>query len=143
MAVLLTVLWISRIADGLAAVTPVLHGESTMTVQALDLGLVMPVSLALAVLALRRVPAALAAATAFAVTFVTMSAAIASMMISAWLVTGVVNLPPIVIFGAAAMLGALLAARMFHSVRAEASPSATGSLTRSSARPAHLPAAGT
>lgn len=142
MAFLLTVLWIGRIAEGLAADTPVLHGETTMTVQALDLGLVVPASVMLAILALRRIPAALAAVAAFAVTFVAMSAAIASMMVSAWLVTGVLELPPIVIFTAAALAGLLLAARMFRSVRAGVQSDTTQPLTTPSAWPADLRAGG-
>jgi len=141
MAFLLTVLWIGRIAEGLAADTPVLHGETTMTVQALDLGLVAPVSVSLAILALRRVPAAQAAAAAFAVTFVAMSAAIASMMVSAWVVTGVLALPPIVIFTAAALAGGWLAARMFRSVGASVLPDSTQPFTAPSALPADMPAA--
>jgi hypothetical protein len=142
MALLLAALWIGRIAEGLAAATPVLHGETTMTVQALDLGLVVPVSVTLAILALRRNAAAQVAAAAFAVTFVTMSAAIAAMMVSAWLVTGVLELPPIVIFTAAAAAGALLAARMFRSIRADVLLGTTPSFTTPSARPADLPATG-
>ena len=74
-----------------------------MTIQALDLGLVVPASVVIAVLALRRNPAGLAAAAAFAVTFTAMSAAIGSMLVSAWLVTGNLELPPIVVFGLAAV----------------------------------------
>lgn len=117
MAFLLTILWIGRIAEGLAAEIPVLHGETTMTVQALDLGLVVPVSAMLGIVALRRVPAAMAASTAFAVTFVTMSAAIGSMMVSSWVVTGEPAVVPIVVFGTAAIAGLLVAIRMFGAVQ--------------------------
>jgi hypothetical protein len=121
MSVLLIVLWVMRIVDGLATEIPLLHGETTMTVQALDLGLMVPISLALAVAVLRGSPAGTVAGAAFAVTFVTMSAAIAAMMLSAWLVSGDLasSLPPIVIFSSASLAGAILATRIFLGVRSE------------------------
>jgi hypothetical protein len=128
MAFLLTALWAQRILQGLSG-PPILHGETTMTIQALDLGLVVPATLLIAILALRRWPAGLAAAAAFAVMFTAMCAAIGSMLVSAWLVTGVLELPPIVIFGLASAVGLVISTRMFRSVmpvRAErASPTTT------------------
>jgi fatty acid desaturase len=115
---MLVVLWAGRIADALATSAPSLHGETTMTVQALDLGLVVPISVLIAVAALRRDPAGLAAAAAFAVTFVTMSAAIAAMMVSSWIVTGVWALPPILVFSAASLAGLWVAQRMYGSATA-------------------------
>jgi hypothetical protein len=116
MSLLLVVMWSGRIADALAAATPVLHGESTMTVQALDLGLVVPISVVIAVAALARHPIGLAAAAAFAVTFVMMSAAIAAMMISSWIVTGVPAVEPIVVFTLASVAASILLSRMLASV---------------------------
>jgi hypothetical protein len=138
MALLLTAMWIGRIADGLAAETPALHGEVTMTVQALDLGLVVPVLLMGAIAALRRIPVGMAAAAAFAVTFLTMSMAIAAMMVSASIVTGVLQLPPIVIFGLAGIAGLLLVARIYGS----AVPTRPFEAISRGPRPADLPAAG-
>lgn len=115
MAVLLTALWLQRIAQGMAG-PPILHGETTMTVQALDLGLVVPAAVLIAILALRRWPPGLAAAAAFAVMLTAMCAAIGSMLVSAWLVTGVLELPPIVIFGVASIAGLVIGTHMFRSV---------------------------
>jgi hypothetical protein len=117
MAALLVLLWAARIAEGLAAATPELHGEVTMTVQALDLGLVVPLTVLIAVAVLRRRDVARIAAAAYSITFLSMSAAIASMMISAWIVTGEPALPPLVTFGIAALAGATVAWRIFGSVR--------------------------
>jgi hypothetical protein len=137
MAFLLTVLWIGRIVDGLSG--PVtLHGETTMTIQALDLGLVVPASALIAILALRRRPAGLAAAAAFAVTFTAMCAAIGSMLVSAWLVAGVLELPPILVFGVASGAGLILGARMFTAARS-VERATTSPLTNT--KPADLPAA--
>ena len=115
MALLLAVMWIGRIADGLAAATATLHGETTMTVQALDLGLMVPLSVIVAIAALRRVAVGMVAAAAFGVTFVAMSTAIAAMMVSASIVTGVLQLPPIVVFGLAGAAGLALVARVLAS----------------------------
>ena len=116
MSLLLTVLWVERIVQGLSG--PVtLHGETTMTIQALDLGLVVPATAIIAVLALRRQGAGLAAAAAFAVTFIGMCAAIGSMLVSAWLATGVLELLPIVIFGLAAIGGLVVGLQMYAAVR--------------------------
>ncbi len=112
MALLLTVMWIGRIVDGLNTATTVLHGETTMTVQALDLGLVVPTSVLLGLATLWRHPAGTAAAAAFSVTFAAMSAAIAAMMVSASIVTGTLQLPPIILFGVATLAAIVLIARI-------------------------------
>ena len=118
MAALLIVLWAGRIIQGLSGdVSGLLHGETTMTIQALDLGIVVPITVVTALLALQRRPAGLAAAAAFSVTFVAMSAAIGSMLVSAWLVTGALELPPIIVFGVAALTGLGIGLRMYTSAR--------------------------
>jgi hypothetical protein len=140
MAFLLTVLWVERIVQGLSG--PVtLHGETTLTIQALDLGLVVPASVIIAILALRRLPFGLAAAAAFAVTFTALCAAIGSMLVSAWLVSGVLELVPIVVFALAAVGGLVIGLRMYAAVRKDRSvPVADPS--SSDAQPAGLPIAG-
>ena len=112
-----------------------------MTIQALDLGLVVPIAVGTAILGLRRHPAAMAASTAFVVTFVAMCAAIGSMLVSAWLVTGVLELPPIVVFGFASGAGLVVGSRMYASVRtAGTEPAVEPTPTRG--RPADARAAG-
>jgi hypothetical protein len=142
MSLLLGGLWFSRIGQALTdGVSGYLHGETTMTVQALDLGLVVPISCLIAVLAWRRNDAGLVAASAFAVTYVAMSAAIASMLVSAWLVTGVIELPPIIVFAAACVLGIVIGTRMYISFRTDAA-ARVDQLVPAASRPADLPAAG-
>jgi hypothetical protein len=117
MSLLLTVMWLGRIARGLTdGVDGLLFGVTTMTVTALDLGLVVPISVALAILTWRRSAVGTAAAAAYSVTFVAMSAAITSMLLSAWVVEGVAEIVPIGIFGAAIGLGLWLAFRIRRSV---------------------------
>ena len=116
MSAMLTVLWSARIATGLGASVPELAGETTMTVQALDLGLVVPLSVVLAAAVLARTRAGELAGTAFLVLFVAMSGAIAAMMVSAWIVTGESTVVPLTAFTAAALAGAFVAVRAFGSV---------------------------
>jgi hypothetical protein len=116
MSTMLVVMWAGRISQGLAG-PPELHGETTMTVQALDLGLMVPTSLLIAAATWLGSPVGRVAAAAFAVTFVAMSAAIASMMVSASITTGTLQLPPIVIFGTATLAGLVVLARMNASAR--------------------------
>ncbi len=116
MGTLLTVLWLGRVVGALTrGIDGVLLGETTMTVQALDLGLVVPVSIVIAVMTWRGKEAGMAASAAYAVTFVAMSAAITSMLVSAWFVEGVAEVVPISIFALATAAGAWLAVRIFRS----------------------------
>ena len=138
MALLLAVMWIGRIAEGLAASTATLHGETTMTVQALDLGLMVPISVIVAIAVLRRVAVGMVAAAAFGVTFVAMATAIAAMMVSASIVTGVPQLPPIVVFGLAGAAGLALVVRIL----ATAAPIRPPLPNDQGAQPAELLAAG-
>lgn len=118
MASLLTLLWLQRIAGALGGdlAGGGLTSETTLTVQALDLGLVVPTSVFIAVLAWRRSPAGYALATAYSVTFVAMAAAIVAMLLSAWAVEGTLAVPPLAIFGVAASAAVALGARMYDSV---------------------------
>jgi hypothetical protein len=117
MSLLLTLMWLGRIAKGLTdGVDGLLFGMTTMTVTALDLGLVVPISVALAVLTWRRSAVGTAVAAAYVVTFVAMSAAITSMLLSAWAVERVAEAVPIGIFGSAIVLGLWLAFRIRRSI---------------------------
>ncbi len=129
MSTLLTVLWVGRVLGALTSgIDGVLLGETTMTVQALDLGLVVPVSIAIAVMTWRGREAAMAASAAYAITFVAMSAAITSMLVSAWFVEGVAEVVPMAIFAIATTAGVWLAARILRS----AAPAAGRSPRRAS-----------
>lgn len=116
MSALLIVMWTALIAQGLSGdVDRLLHGETTLTVQALDLGIMVPITLLVAGATLLRHPTGMAVAGAWVVTFTTMSGAIAAMMVSASVVTGALQLPPLVIFGAACVGGIAIGTRMYTS----------------------------
>jgi hypothetical protein len=117
LAALLALMWAARIATGLGGDLEAagLRGETTMVVQALDLGLVLPSALLISVLAWRRSDAGYVLAAAYAVTGVAMGAAIAAMLLSAWAVTGELAVPPLVIFGAYVIGSAIVAVRIYRS----------------------------
>jgi hypothetical protein len=108
MSGLLVLMWLRRIAAAAAGEPGILLGETTLTVQALDLGLLVPASVGGAILVLRRSQVGFALAAAFGVTFVAMTAAITGMLISAWVVEGTLEVAPIVIFGLASAAAVLL-----------------------------------
>jgi hypothetical protein len=123
MAALLTLLWLGRIAAGLGGdlVTAGLTSETTLTVQALDLGLMVPLSVLGAVLVWRRTDVGYTFATAWSVTFVAMSAAIMAMLLSAWAVEGALEIVPIAIFGLAASAGIVIGVRAYQSIESTGS----------------------
>jgi hypothetical protein len=140
MSALLVVLWAGRISEALgAAGAPSLHGEVTLTVQALDLGLVVPIAITVALATVGGGGVALALSTAFAVMFTAMSAAIGSMMVSSWIVTGVPAVEPIVVFGLAAAASLLLLRPMLGALSAS-TPQAPGRTRPVMAVPAPLAA---
>jgi len=116
MAVLLVVMWTGRIAAGLAGdlETAGLHGETTLVVQALDLGAVVPTALLISALAWRRTAVGYVLASVYVVTSIAMSAAIVAMLLSAGIVEGSFELPPILIFGAFLAVLLALAIRMYR-----------------------------
>jgi hypothetical protein len=145
MCVLLALMWVGRLAQTQATgIDGILMGQTTLTVQALDLGLVVPLVSLSAVLAWRgsQVGRYLAAATV--VMFVAMAAAITSMLLSAWAVEGTLEAPPVVIFGVATAAALIVGVRMYRrpSLVAEvtqAAGAATGSSAAGSERAARNP----
>lgn len=118
MASMLTLLWLQRIAAALGGdlLGGGLTSETTMTVQALDLGLVVPTSIIIAVLVWRRGAAGQVLAAVYSVTFVAMALAIVAMLLSAWAAEGNLELPPVAIFGLAAAAAVAIGLRMYRSV---------------------------
>ena len=130
MAVLLVVMWTGRIAAGLAGdlETAGLHGETTLVVQALDLGAVVPTALLISALAWRRTAVGYVLASVYVVTSIAMSAAIVAMLLSAGIVEGSFELPPILIFGAFLAVMLVLAVRMYRPTPPETSDVHQGGL---------------
>ncbi len=130
MSLLLVAMWVPRIVAGIAG-DPVganLLGTPTLTVQALDLGLVVPLSLATAVLVWRRHRAGFVLGALFTVKAVTMAGAIVAMLVSAWIVEGAAEVVPLALFGAATAFAGVLVVRVLATVpdRLEAASAAGG-----------------
>ncbi len=127
MSLLLTALWLGRIKvalDGDLAAAG-LTSETTLTVQALDLGLIVPILLLSAALAWQRSMIGYALATSSSVMFVGMAGAIVGMLLSAAVVEGVVEVVPMAIFGIAGVAGVAVGARALQAVIPGSTPRVT------------------
>jgi hypothetical protein len=118
-AALLLAMWLPRIATGLAGdlAGAGLLGTPTLAVQALDLGLVVPLSLGTAVLVWRRRPAGYLLAALCSVNAVTMAGAIVAMLISAWQVEGSLEVVPFAIFAVVTGFAGWLAVGVLRSAQ--------------------------
>lgn len=135
-AVLLLGMWTKRIVVGLSGdlAGAGLLGMPTLTVQAMDLGMLVPLALATAALLWRSRPWGYLMGSVFAVKGVTMAGAICAMLLSAWAVEGRLEVAPFAVFAAFALASGALAARMMRSVREPATaekPSAQVATARS------------
>lgn len=127
MATLLTVSWLARIRQALDGdlAGAGLTSETTLTVQAIDLAVVVPLLVLSAALAWRRSAVGYAFVSALSVTFVGMAGAIVAMLVSAAVVEGVAEVGPIAIFGIAALAGLAVSIRAFQAVIPRGSVPAT------------------
>ncbi len=118
MALLLLGMWTRRIAVALSGdlVGAQLLGKTTLAVQALDLGMVVPFALATALLLWRRRPWGYLLATVLAVKGVAMAGAICAMVVVAGVVEGRPQLAPLAIFAIAMGAAGWLSCRMFGSI---------------------------
>lgn len=114
----LSAMWLARIVAGWQGdwERASLEGETTLVVQALDLGLLIPLAVLTGVLTWRRLPWGYVLGPVFAVKALTMSAAITAMLLSAWVAEGAAEVAPLLMFGAATLVSLGLAVRMVHSV---------------------------
>lgn len=119
MALLLVVMWVPRIATALSGdlAGAGLLGTPTLVVQALDLGIVVPLALAAAWTLWRGHRAAPVLAGLLMVKAVAMAIAIMAMLVSAWQVEGRLDVVPFTIFAVAATFAGWLAGRVLLSIR--------------------------
>jgi hypothetical protein len=119
MAALLIIMWMARIVAAMnGKIDGVLLGQTTLVVQALDLGLVVPLAVFTGVTALRRRRIGYLLSSVVAIKGAAMAAAICAMLIAAWIVEGALEIVPFVIFAAAAAAALWLAFRVYRSVQA-------------------------
>jgi hypothetical protein len=134
MALLLTGMWLPMVLSNLtAAVVEPLDGATTLVVQALDLGFLVPLGLFTAVLVLRRAPVGFLLASMIVVKAVAMATAIVAMLLVEAAETGELLLPPIVIFALTAAVSAWIGWRAFRAVDAHAVVLAPASASASAA----------
>jgi hypothetical protein len=126
LAAALVGMWLARIAAGLRGdlAGAMLLGQTTLVVQALDLGLVVPLAAVTGALCWRRHPVGFVLGSVFAVKAVAMGLAICAMVVSVWKVDGRLEVAPLVFFGAAAAAAGGLGARMYLSARPTLTPRA-------------------
>lgn len=119
MALMLVAMWSQRIATAYRGdfAGAMFLGMPTLTVQAMDLGMLVPLALTTAVLSWRRRPWGFLLAPVFAVKGVTMAGAICAMLVSAALVEGSLEVAPFAIFASATAAFGVLAWRIFASVK--------------------------
>jgi hypothetical protein len=113
-------LWLTRVLRGLrdGSGSGLLLGQTTMVVQALDLGLVVPLALLTAATAWRGRPVGYVLCSVVAVKAVAMASAICAMLLVAWRVEGRLEAAPLVFFAATALAALILYARMLSATRA-------------------------
>ena len=121
-ALMLLGMWTQRIATGLGGdlAGAGLLGMPTLTVQAMDLGMLVPLALLTAVMLVRRRPWGYLLAPVFAVKGVTMAGAICAMLVSAALVEGSLEIAPFIAFASVTVASGVLAWRMLRSTGAQA-----------------------
>jgi hypothetical protein len=119
MAALLCAMWLQRIAVALSGdlATAMLLGQTTLVVQALDLGLVVPLAIYTGIAAWRHKPIGYLLSSIFVVKMVAMTIAICAMLLSAWAVEGRADVPALAIFATAAAASILLGVAMYRSIR--------------------------
>jgi hypothetical protein len=110
--------WLRMIVAGLNGnfETGALLGQTTMVVQAMDLGMIVPLALFTAVAAWKRWPIGYLLSIVFVVKAVAMAGAICAMLLMAWVVEGSPEVASLAIFGAAAGAALWLGIRMYRSV---------------------------
>jgi hypothetical protein len=132
MALVLLGMWLPMIAAVLGGqLQDTLNGQTTLVVQALDLGLVVPVAIATAVLAWRRRPLGTLLAATLVIKGLAMAVAIVAMVLSAWYVEGELEVAGLVIFVVAGGACAALARAMYRAIQEDPRPAESSPTTGS------------
>ena len=123
MAILLGGMWLPLIAGTLTDTSvPQLYGGTTLVVQAVDLGFLVPLGLFTAVTVYRRRPVGHLLSAVVIVKGASIALGIVAMLVVEWLTTGEPQLPPIVLFGLTSLAGLAIAIRIYRGIEAEPGP---------------------
>ena len=125
MAVMLTLMWAQRIGRALSGDLEgaMLLGQTTLTVQVLDLVIVVPLSVATAVALWRRRLEGYVLASVLVVKAVAMAGAICAMLVGVWWMQGRAEVVPLLLFGGATAGFTALGIRMYAATLNEPSES--------------------
>jgi hypothetical protein len=118
LALVLAVMWLDRIAAGLRGELgeAMLLGQTTLVVQALDLGLIVPLAAFTGIMAWKRCPVGYLLSSVLVVKAVAMAAAICAMLISVWVTEGKLDVGPLVLFAGTMAAAAWIGVRMYRSI---------------------------
>lgn len=118
LVVALTGMWMQRIVAGWREDwdTAMLDGQTTMVVQALDLGLVVPLAVFTAWSLWRRRPIGYLLSAVFVVKGVAMAWAICAMVVSAWVSEGELEVGSLVLFAGVGVAATVLAVKVFTGI---------------------------
>lgn len=128
MALQLIAMWTQRIAVGLRGDMEGagMFGMPTLSVQALDLGIIVPLAIATAVLLWRRRPWGYLLGAVFAVKGVTMAGAICAMLISAAITEGSLEVGMFAVFGTATLAAGVLTFLIYRGIDASGAVTPVG-----------------
>ena len=116
-ALALMLMWLARILGALQhGVDGVLLGQTTLVVQALDLGLIVPAALFAGIAVWRRRPIGYLLSSALVVKAAAMGAAICAMLLVAGTVAGTLEVGPLVLFAGITVVSVVLGIRVYRSV---------------------------
>lgn len=117
LAGLLLVMWLGRLIPAYQGqIDGVLEGQTTFVVQALDLGLIVPLALFTGVTVQRGNAVGYLLASTVVVKAFAMATAINAMLLSAWAYEGALEIVPLVIFGATIVATIWLGIRIYSSM---------------------------
>ena len=124
LALLLVAMWLPRVGSATNGnIQGVLHGQATLVVQALDLGLIVPLAVFTDVTAWRGHAIGYLLCSTVVVKAFTMAAAICAMLLSAGAFTGRLQVAPLAVFAVAAVATAWLGSLMYRSLGSPGQPS--------------------
>lgn len=117
MGSLLVLMWAARIRTALSGdlEAAMLLGQTTLVVQALDLGLVVPAAMFTGITVWKRRPIGFVLAPVFMIKGLAMSGAITAMLVGAWMVEGTPDMGGFAIFVPATLVSLWLSARVYLS----------------------------
>lgn len=116
-ALLLVAMWAPMVGEVIGGrLEGTLLGQTTLVVQALDLGIVVPLALTTVILTWRRMPAGHLLTAVVVVKGLAMATAICAMLVSAWYVEGELDVAGLAVFAAISIASLALLAAVYRAI---------------------------